>query len=177
MTTTRCTHATPAAAYASAANRYWEADSDIPEGQRQCKDIGDQLVTENDFIRVRFFGGVGWVGWWAGWWVGWWVGSWVGAYASAANRYWEADSDIPEGQRQCKDIGDQLVTENDFIRVRFFGGVGWVGWWAGWWVGSWVGSWVGVYASAPNRYWEVDSDIPEDQRAVQRHRPPAGHRE
>jgi alkaline phosphatase len=41
VTTTRITHATPAAAYANAAARYWESDEELPTG---CTDIADQLV-------------------------------------------------------------------------------------------------------------------------------------
>ena len=46
VTTTRLTHATPASVYARIAERNWEADSAIPEGQRGggCKDIATQLV-------------------------------------------------------------------------------------------------------------------------------------
>lgn len=41
MTNTRLTHATPAAAYATSADREWENDSLSPEG---CDDIAKQLV-------------------------------------------------------------------------------------------------------------------------------------
>lgn len=41
ITTTRVTHATPAAAYASSASRYWESDSSTPQG---CEDIAHQLI-------------------------------------------------------------------------------------------------------------------------------------
>lgn len=41
MTTTRLTHATPAAAYAKSAHRNWENDAVTPEG---CVDIAHQLV-------------------------------------------------------------------------------------------------------------------------------------
>jgi alkaline phosphatase len=45
ITTTRITHATPAAAYAHTPNRDWEADSQLGVAQSQgCKDIADQLV-------------------------------------------------------------------------------------------------------------------------------------
>lgn len=43
VTTTRLTHATPAALYAHAADRDWEADKDLPEGA-PCKDIALQLI-------------------------------------------------------------------------------------------------------------------------------------
>jgi alkaline phosphatase len=41
VTTTRVTHATPAAAYAKSASRYWEANNGVPEG---CDDIALQLI-------------------------------------------------------------------------------------------------------------------------------------
>ncbi|GBN83387.1 hypothetical protein AVEN_262087-1 [Araneus ventricosus] len=48
VTTTRVTHATPAAMYGHSASRYWESDPKIPEEDRKlCKDIARQLV-END---------------------------------------------------------------------------------------------------------------------------------
>jgi alkaline phosphatase len=45
VTTTRITHATPAAVYARSADRDWEADSNIPAAQqgKGCKDIALQL--------------------------------------------------------------------------------------------------------------------------------------
>ena len=50
VTTTRLTHATPAAVYARSADRDWEADSNIPDDQQGqgCKDIALQL-SEADF--------------------------------------------------------------------------------------------------------------------------------
>ena len=57
VTTTRVTHATPAAMYGHSASRYWESDEKIPEsGKTRCKDIARQLV-ENDpgrNINVRY---------------------------------------------------------------------------------------------------------------------------
>lgn len=45
VTTTRVTHATPAATYAHAPERNWESDTDIPEAMRPCaRDIARQLV-------------------------------------------------------------------------------------------------------------------------------------
>jgi len=46
VTTTRVTHATPAATYAHAANRDWESDHDMSEDARKqgCKDIARQLL-------------------------------------------------------------------------------------------------------------------------------------
>lgn len=41
VTTTRITHATPAAVYAKAAFRYWESNENTPEG---CDDIAHQLI-------------------------------------------------------------------------------------------------------------------------------------
>lgn len=46
VTTTRITHATPAAFFAHSADRDWEDDSAIPEGHRGCKDIAKQLVED-----------------------------------------------------------------------------------------------------------------------------------
>jgi alkaline phosphatase len=47
VTTTRVTHATPAAVYAHSNNRDWECDSKIPPVFRDCtKDIARQLVEE-----------------------------------------------------------------------------------------------------------------------------------
>ncbi|XP_022257109.1 alkaline phosphatase, tissue-nonspecific isozyme-like [Limulus polyphemus] len=47
VTTTRVTHATPAAMYAHSASRYWESDDKMPEGSRStCKDIARQLVED-----------------------------------------------------------------------------------------------------------------------------------
>ncbi len=46
VTTTRLTHATPAATYAHVPDRNWESDRDIPESERAagCKDIARQLI-------------------------------------------------------------------------------------------------------------------------------------
>jgi alkaline phosphatase len=46
VTTTRITHATPAAAYAHTPERNWESDADMPDKARSqgCKDIAQQLV-------------------------------------------------------------------------------------------------------------------------------------
>ncbi|PZC85796.1 alkaline phosphatase, tissue-nonspecific isozyme [Helicoverpa armigera] len=44
VTTTRVTHATPAASYAHSADRRWEADSDLPKKGLRCEDIATQLV-------------------------------------------------------------------------------------------------------------------------------------
>ncbi|HWR96452.1 MAG TPA: alkaline phosphatase [Arenimonas sp.] len=46
VTTTRITHATPAATYAHTPERNWEGDADMPAGIRSagCKDIAQQLV-------------------------------------------------------------------------------------------------------------------------------------
>jgi alkaline phosphatase len=50
VTTTRLTHATPASVYARSADRDWESDAAMPEGERDqgCKDIAAQLA-EADF--------------------------------------------------------------------------------------------------------------------------------
>lgn len=45
VSTTRVTHATPAALYAHTPSRYWEDDSKVPPTSRKfCKDIALQLV-------------------------------------------------------------------------------------------------------------------------------------
>ncbi|MCW5638069.1 MAG: alkaline phosphatase [Rubrivivax sp.] len=46
VTTTRLTHATPAASYAHAPNRNWENDTDLPESAHLagCRDIAQQLL-------------------------------------------------------------------------------------------------------------------------------------
>jgi len=48
VTTTRITHATPAAAYGHSAHRDWECDSKIPEAElrKGCKDLGRQLIED-----------------------------------------------------------------------------------------------------------------------------------
>lgn len=47
VTTTRVTHATPAAFYAHSANRYWESDDKVPkEARSMCKDIARQLIED-----------------------------------------------------------------------------------------------------------------------------------
>jgi alkaline phosphatase len=59
VTTTRITHATPAAAYASSASREWETyDGKIFSKQQfdeGCKDIASQLVDDASYIDVRKF--------------------------------------------------------------------------------------------------------------------------
>ncbi len=61
ISTARLTHATPAAAYAHSASRYWETAADIPEDQRQygCKDIARQFIdfSAGNGIEVTFGGG------------------------------------------------------------------------------------------------------------------------
>ncbi|XP_025265783.1 alkaline phosphatase [Camponotus floridanus] len=48
VTTTRVTHATPAALYAHAASRYWEDDGKVPPAARtSCKDIARQLLEDD----------------------------------------------------------------------------------------------------------------------------------
>lgn len=44
ITTTRVTHATPAALYAHTVNRDWECDADVPVGSSECLDISKQLI-------------------------------------------------------------------------------------------------------------------------------------
>ena len=60
VSTTRLTHATPAAAYAHAAERGWEADSEVPEALRgDCPDIARQFVefAYGDGVDVMLGGG------------------------------------------------------------------------------------------------------------------------
>lgn len=61
VTTTRVTHATPAAAYAHAPERDWESDADIPAAEQAagCRDIARQLVefAAGDGIEVVMGGG------------------------------------------------------------------------------------------------------------------------
>ena len=60
VTTTRITHATPAATYAKSPSRDWEDDSLVPESMReQCRDIARQLVEfdRGDGIEVVMGGG------------------------------------------------------------------------------------------------------------------------
>lgn len=58
VTTTRITHATPAATYAKSANRDWEDISDMPVSaiEAGCKDIADQLVSFERNLEARFSG-------------------------------------------------------------------------------------------------------------------------
>ncbi|XP_049873720.1 alkaline phosphatase, tissue-nonspecific isozyme-like [Pectinophora gossypiella] len=57
VTTTRVTHATPAASFAHSADRRWESDSDLPNGF-QCPDIAKQLVRGKVGSRIDIvFGG------------------------------------------------------------------------------------------------------------------------
>uniref|UniRef100_A0A336LPP2 alkaline phosphatase n=1 Tax=Culicoides sonorensis TaxID=179676 RepID=A0A336LPP2_CULSO len=60
VTTTRVSHATPAALYAHVSNRYWEDDSKVPvQYRKHCKDITRQLVegTPGRNINVIMGGG------------------------------------------------------------------------------------------------------------------------
>ena len=63
MTTTRLTHATPAAGYAYSGKRGWESDADQtsdvpnPEDREKCPDIAYQLVhgDRNQDFRVGYY--------------------------------------------------------------------------------------------------------------------------
>ncbi|ELU14152.1 hypothetical protein CAPTEDRAFT_176469 [Capitella teleta] len=63
VTTTRITHATPAASYAHSAHRYWENDNEIPDDQKEAcpdmEDIAKQLVYSEtgQNLKVIFGGG------------------------------------------------------------------------------------------------------------------------
>ncbi len=52
VTTTRLTHATPAAAYAKSAHRNWECDAVTPGG---CVDIAQQLVHSDVGKKMQVF--------------------------------------------------------------------------------------------------------------------------
>jgi alkaline phosphatase len=53
VSTARITHATPAATYAHAADRNWEADSNLdPILHKDCTDIASQLINDNHDIQV-----------------------------------------------------------------------------------------------------------------------------
>ena len=54
VTTSRVTHATPAALYAHSPDRYWEDDEDVPSEERAlgCTDIGAQLVENGKMFEV-----------------------------------------------------------------------------------------------------------------------------
>lgn len=54
VTSTRLTHATPAATYAHSAHRNWESDVDVIDDARgKCHDIAYQLIHNNSDIQVR----------------------------------------------------------------------------------------------------------------------------
>ncbi|XP_078696938.1 alkaline phosphatase-like isoform X1 [Branchiostoma floridae x Branchiostoma belcheri] len=59
VVTSRITHATPAAAYAFAANRAWEHSGKVPNETQAlgCSDIALQLVRDNPYINVLLGGG------------------------------------------------------------------------------------------------------------------------
>ena len=60
VTTTRITHATPAALYSHIQHRNWEADSYFPEGDeyKRCDDIAKQLIYNNPGLKLDLiFGG------------------------------------------------------------------------------------------------------------------------
>lgn len=61
VTTARLTHATPAAVYAHAASRAWEADADLPESAKAdgCTDIAAQLIDfpYGDGLEIAIGGG------------------------------------------------------------------------------------------------------------------------
>jgi hypothetical protein len=52
VTTTRVTHATPAALYAHTPERNWENDADIDDHVGNCTDIAAQLIDANIDIQV-----------------------------------------------------------------------------------------------------------------------------
>lgn len=54
VTTTRLIHATPSAAYAHSASRYWYDDTDLPKDAEEngCTDIAQQLYDNLPNIEV-----------------------------------------------------------------------------------------------------------------------------
>lgn len=59
VTTTRVTHATPASTYAHSAHRNWECDANLGQMGIGCKDIAEQLVTENPGRNIKVILGGG----------------------------------------------------------------------------------------------------------------------
>ncbi|RWS15307.1 Alkaline phosphatase: tissue-nonspecific isozyme-like protein, partial [Dinothrombium tinctorium] len=60
VTTTRVTHATPAAAYASISYRYWENNAELPVNvSRKCKDITRQLIEDEPGSKINVILGGG----------------------------------------------------------------------------------------------------------------------
>ncbi|XP_053378460.1 alkaline phosphatase-like [Mercenaria mercenaria] len=57
VTTTRVTHATPAALYAHTPERNWENDANFDDGAGNCTDIASQLIDDNIDIQVILGGG------------------------------------------------------------------------------------------------------------------------
>ncbi|CAG2238771.1 E3.1.3.1 [Mytilus edulis] len=57
VTSTRVTHATPAAAYAHAPQREWESDIKLPANHGECKDIAYQLIVDQSDMQVILGGG------------------------------------------------------------------------------------------------------------------------
>ncbi|XP_015782819.1 alkaline phosphatase isoform X1 [Tetranychus urticae] len=60
VTTTRITHATPAAGYAHVSNRDWESDTDVAKFGASCKDIARQLVEDAPGNKLNVIMGGGW---------------------------------------------------------------------------------------------------------------------
>lgn len=46
VTTTRVTHATPAALFGRTPSRDWEVDSRMPDNATRCKDLARQLIED-----------------------------------------------------------------------------------------------------------------------------------
>ncbi|XP_071521133.1 alkaline phosphatase-like [Panulirus ornatus] len=59
VTTTRVTHATPAALYAHSPHRNWECDGKLGEDGAGCKDIADQLINDSPGKNVKVILGGG----------------------------------------------------------------------------------------------------------------------
>ncbi|CAG0912214.1 unnamed protein product [Notodromas monacha] len=59
VTTSRVTHATPAALYARSPSRAWECDTSIPKNFTLCKDIARQLIEDRPGIDINVIMGGG----------------------------------------------------------------------------------------------------------------------
>ena len=54
VSTTRLTHASPAASYGHVAERYWESDANQNPAQRAlCPDLAKQMIEDNQDIQVH----------------------------------------------------------------------------------------------------------------------------
>lgn len=87
VTTTRVTHATPAAAYAHSADRRWETDNELPKKGLRCEDIATQMVKGQ-------------------------VGSKIDVILGGGRRnFFPKTQTDPEGYRGCRSDGVDLIRE------------------------------------------------------------------